>query len=112
LTNAIKFAKPGEAPHISITSTLLTKELLPAELLVKNHDYYRISFTDKGIGFEQQYADKIFDVFKRLKHKKDLSGTGIGLSIVKKVAIYHQGSVAATSQPDQGAAFHVFLPVH
>jgi PAS domain S-box-containing protein len=112
LTNAIKFAKPDEAPRISITTTLLTKELLPAELPAKNHDYYRISFADNGIGFEQQYADKIFDVFKRLKHKKDLSGTGIGLSIVKKVVIYHQGYVTATSRPDEGATFHVFLPAN
>jgi PAS domain S-box-containing protein len=112
LTNAIKFAKPEQSPDILITATLLSKELLPEELPLKDHDvYYRITFTDKGIGFEQQQAEKIFDVFKRLKHKKDSAGTGIGLSIVKKVALNHYGYVTATSQPDQGAAFHVFLPL-
>ena len=111
LSNAIKFVKPGASPDISITTTLLTKELLPPELPLKNQTYYQISFTDKGIGFEQYHAEKIFDVFKRLKIKKDPSGTGIGLSIVKKVAFNHQGYVTAESQPEQGAIFHVYLPI-
>jgi signal transduction histidine kinase len=111
LSNAIKFVKPGESPEISITTTLLTKELLPAELPLKNQTYYQLSFADKGIGFEQYHAEKIFDVFKRLKIKKDPTGTGIGLSIVKKVAFNHQGYVTAESQPEQGAIFHVFLPI-
>ncbi|OQP64075.1 hypothetical protein A3860_21955 [Niastella vici] len=108
LSNAIKFAKPGELPEISITSTLLTKDLLPAELPVKTRSYYQITFADKGIGFEQQHAENIFDVFKRLK--KDALGTGIGLSIVKKVTLNHHGYVTATSEPDKGAAFQVYLP--
>jgi PAS domain S-box-containing protein len=111
LSNAIKFAKPGASPDISITTTLLTRELLPEELSLRNQTYYQISFTDKGIGFEQQHAEKIFDVFKRLKIKKDPTGTGIGLSIVKKVALNHHGYVTAESQPEQGAIFHVYLPI-
>lgn len=110
LSNAIKFSKPGESPEISITINLLTKELLPAELPLKNQTYYQLSFADKGIGFEQHQSEKIFDVFKRLKIKKDPTGTGIGLSIVKKVTSNHQGYVTAVGQPDQGAIFHVFLP--
>jgi PAS domain S-box-containing protein len=110
LSNAIKFVKPGESPDISITTTLLTKELLPAEFPLKNQPYYQLSFADKGIGFEQHQAEKIFDVFKRLKIKKDPVGTGIGLSIVKKVTLNHQGYVTAEGQPEQGAVFHVFLP--
>jgi signal transduction histidine kinase len=110
LSNAIKFVKPGESPDISITTTLLTKELLPAEFPLKNQPYYQLSFADKGIGFEQHQAEKIFDVFKRLKIKKDPVGTSIGLSIVKKVTLNHQGYVTAEGQPEQGAVFHVFLP--
>lgn len=108
LSNAIKFTKAGESPNITITATLLTKELLPAEIPVRNSSYYRITFADKGIGFEQHLAEKIFDVFNRLK--KDRSGTGIGLSIVKKVTLNHHGYVTAESQPEQGAAFHAYLP--
>ncbi|THU40248.1 PAS domain S-box protein [Niastella caeni] len=110
LSNAIKFAKPGIPPAITITTTLLFNSHLPAELPAKNRPHYRITFADNGIGFEQDQADKIFDVFKRLKPKTDSTGTGIGLSIVKKVAINHFGYVTAEAQPNQGAQFHVFLP--
>jgi len=108
LSNAIKFAKPEEPAVVSITTTLLTKELLPADIPARHISYYQLTFADKGIGFDQQHAEKIFDVFKRLK--KDASGTGIGLSIVKKVALNHHGYVTAASQPGAGAAFHVYLP--
>jgi PAS domain S-box-containing protein len=111
LTNAIKFSKPGVAPEISITSRPAAANRLPKELPGRDQAYYQITVTDNGIGFEQNQSEKIFDVFKRLKQKKDTSGTGIGLSIVKKVAINHYGYATAESQPGEGARFHVFFPV-
>ncbi len=110
LSNGVKFAKPGVVPEISITSKPAAAISLPKELPGRDQAYYQITVSDNGIGFEQNQRDKIFDVFKRLKQKKDASGTGIGLSIVKKVAINHYGYVTAESQPGEGAQFHVFLP--
>lgn len=110
LSNAIKFAKPDVPPEISITCSVATGNSLPQKLPADHRSYYQITVTDNGIGFEQKQQEKIFDVFKRLKQKKEASGTGIGLSIVKKVTINHCGYVTATSKPNEGAQFHVFLP--
>jgi PAS domain S-box-containing protein len=110
ISNAIKFAKPGVPPEITITSDLVADNSLPKELPFKDRSYYQITVADNGIGFEQNHAEKIFEVFKRLKQKKETSGTGIGLSIVKKVAINHYGFATAESHPNQGARFHIFFP--
>lgn len=111
LSNAIKFAKPDVPAEISITCRLATGNSLPKQLPAGDRAYYQITVTDNGIGFEQKHHEKIFDVFKRLKQKKEASGTGIGLSIVKKIAINHNGYVTAESRPNEGAQFHIFLPV-
>ncbi|WP_255553000.1 sensor histidine kinase [Longitalea arenae] len=110
LSNAIKFAKPGLSPVISISSTQLQAIDLPEELPVTDRIYHRITFSDNGIGFEQDQSEKIFDVFKRLKQKEGLTGTGIGLSIVRKAALNHHGYVTAESVPGKGSKFHLFLP--
>ena len=70
---------------------------------------YLIEVADNGIGFEQQYAEKIFQMFTRLEGNR-YSGTGVGLSIVRKVAENHGGFVDALSQPGNGATFRVLLP--
>jgi PAS domain S-box-containing protein len=110
ISNAIKFAKPGLPPEISIKNTQISPIHLPEQLPAADRIYYQITFTDNGIGFEQEQAEKIFDVFKRLKQKDNLTGTGIGLSIVKKAALNHHGYVTAESTPGKGSRFHVFLP--
>ena len=71
----------------------------------------RITLKDNGIGFEQKYADRIFQVFQRLHGRSQYEGTGIGLAIVQKVVDNHGGAVTARSQPGQGASFTVYLPV-
>lgn len=110
LSNAIKFAKPGVPPAISISTNLVPSTELPEQLPATDRIYHQITFSDNGMGFDQEQAEKIFDVFKRLKQKDDLTGTGIGLSIVKKAALNHQGYVTAESTPGKGSRFHVFLP--
>ncbi|WP_207513864.1 sensor histidine kinase [Longitalea luteola] len=110
LSNAMKFSKPGLPPEISISARLVPFSSFPEELPLADRNYHQIIFADNGIGFEQDQAEKIFDVFKRLKQKEDLTGTGIGLSIVKKAALNHHGYVTAESVPGKGSQFHVFLP--
>jgi PAS domain S-box-containing protein len=110
LSNAIKFSKPNDAPLVDISAKLLSNAEIPGELIVKNKKYYRITFSDNGIGFDPKHAERIFDVFQRLKPKPDSRGTGIGLAIVKKVVANHEGLVTAESEPDKGATFKIYLP--
>ena len=108
VSNAIKFSHPDRKPHLTITATSVSSKEVPEQLIVKNRDYLRITFSDNGIGFDPDQCEKIFDVFKQLG-PRDKRGTGIGLAIVKKVALNHNGDVIADAAPGKGANFHVFI---
>ena len=108
--NALKYSKPGVAPVIKIDCEKLSKKDLPAFITDKRKEYYKITVSDNGIGFEQEYSEKIFILFNRLHQKSDYVGTGIGLSICKKIAENHNGFIIAEGKPGIGAAFSVFLP--
>ena len=73
--------------------------------------YCHISVKDHGIGFEQEYSKRIFEVFQRLHGKEEYKGTGIGLAIVKKIVENHDGIITATSTLGEGATFNIYLPV-
>jgi light-regulated signal transduction histidine kinase (bacteriophytochrome) len=77
-----------------------------------NHDrnYHAISITDNGIGFEEQYNDLIFVIFKRLHSSSNFEGTGIGLAICKKIADKHEGYIYAKSKLNEGSTFTLALP--
>jgi signal transduction histidine kinase len=72
--------------------------------------YHQIEVIDNGIGFDEKYKDRIFQVFQRLHGKSAYAGTGIGLAICEKVVLNHGGVITAYSQPGQGATFRVYLP--
>ena len=72
--------------------------------------FFMIAVSDKGIGFEAKFADRIFNVFTRLHSDPKYRGTGIGLAIVKKVVESHHGYIWAESVPDEGSAFTILLP--
>ncbi len=85
---------------------------LPGAPRDKYHeDYFNIYIKDNGIGFEQKYADEIFILFKRLNSYDKFEGTGIGLSICKKIVEKHHGFIAASSKVGEGATFIISLPV-
>jgi light-regulated signal transduction histidine kinase (bacteriophytochrome) len=101
IANALKYSKPGLAPHITIRAELREG----AEGLC-----HLIEVSDNGIGFEQQYSEKIFQMFARLHGNAEYSGTGVGLAIARKVVENHDGSIEVSSEPEKGASFKVFLP--
>jgi light-regulated signal transduction histidine kinase (bacteriophytochrome) len=69
-----------------------------------------MSVSDNGIGFEQQYSEKIFEVFQRLHGNDEYTWTGIGLALVKKIVENHNGFISAVSEKNQGATFHIYIP--
>lgn len=109
ISNSLKYRRQDIAPSISITAELLPKGTAPK--LDKEKAYCRIEFMDNGIGFHQDYAEKIFDIFQRLHGKSEYSGTGIGLSICKKIMQNHYGHIEVMASEDIGALFVIMLPI-
>lgn len=111
IINSLKYSEPNKAPVIDIKSTIINGIDVLDNRADKNKRYHKITIADNGIGFEQQYAEKIFTLFQRLHDKQTFSGTGIGLAICKKIVENHQGFIVATGVPNQGATFNIYLPV-
>lgn len=112
ISNALKFHRADHTPVVTISSQLVAGfELPPSVKPVRPaRDYYRIDVADNGIGFDEKYLDRIFQVFQRLSGRTQYAGTGIGLAICEKVVTNHGGAITARSQPGQGATFSVYLP--
>ncbi len=110
--NALKFTKPGLPPHIIIKSSIIKGNVVNSPKLLSEKEYCHITITDNGLGFEPQYKDQIFELFKRLHDKDKISGTGIGLSIVKKIVDNHNGLITATSELNKGATFDIYIPTN
>lgn len=110
LNNALKFGRPDVPPVIDIKSETLTAEEKAAFPSLLPTLYYKITFQDNGIGFRQEYAQKIFVVFQRLNNRGLYSGNGIGLSLCKKIVENHKGEIFAASNAGQGSTFTILLP--
>jgi len=110
ISNALKFSKKDEKPSIRITSERVDDCSLDAHRQ-KNGDYCRIVIKDNGIGFDNQYAEKIFTIFQRLHSREKYDGTGIGLAITKKIIEKHNGLIRAYSNENEGATFILLLPL-
>ena len=112
ISNALKFRKPDEIPKIEISCSEAEKELIanyfPNSL--KGERYYHIEVKDNGIGFNTDYANKIFTIFQRLHGKDEYEGTGIGLAICKKIVDRYKGVIFATSAIYTGSSFHILIP--
>ena len=98
--NALKFRREGVPPIISLHGTVEPRSQR-CELVVE----------DNGIGFEEKFAERIFNVFQRLHGRGQYEGTGIGLAICRKITERHGGSIRARSTPGAGSAFFVTLPL-
>jgi signal transduction histidine kinase len=99
LGNALKYRRKDQPPVVHLTSSRPSPRS------------FAISVTDNGIGFNSQYADKIFRMFERLHGKNEYAGSGIGLAICRAIVLRHGGTISATSRPGEGATFTVTLPV-
>lgn len=110
LSNALKFSKDGEIPHIIISSELVEAEAVPMKLDTACRRYHHISVADNGIGFEPAAGDRIFEIFHRLHSRSAYEGTGIGLAICKKIAENHRGGIMAEGKLNAGATFHIYFP--
>ncbi|MBD2433819.1 MULTISPECIES: PAS domain-containing protein [Fischerella] len=104
--NALKFHQKEIQPIVKIYSQLLYD---PEHV---SGEQCQIIVEDNGIGFNEKYLDRIFNVFQRLHGRSEYDGTGIGLAICRKIVERHQGSITARSEPGQGAKFIVTLPIH
>ena len=109
--NSLKFSKTD--PRITISSrTLQPDEIQKIKPSLDNtRRYVQLSFKDNGIGFEQQYAEKVFTIFQRLNSREEYSGTGIGLALCKRIVDHHHGHIEAVSTLGQGATFFIYLPL-
>jgi signal transduction histidine kinase len=99
ISNALKFRREDVLPEVWIDAA-------------SADDKARITVRDNGIGFEQQYAGRIFRVFERLHGRSKYPGTGIGLALCRKIVERHGGQIVAASELGAGATFTVTLPVH
>ncbi len=110
LGNSIKYSKPQQMVQIKIRAKYLSGKNIQESDAVAGKNYLCIEISDNGIGFEQDYAEKIFGLFQRLHSKNEYSGTGIGLAICKKIMENHNGFITASGQPGAGATFRLYLP--
>ena len=108
--NAIKFRKEGINCVINIECRELDVKTRLQYNLPLNEAYCALTISDNGIGFEKEYAHRIFNVFQRLHGKSEYPGSGIGLAICKKIAEHHGGLIFAESEPGVGTSFVIILP--
>lgn len=110
VNNSLKFAKDHEPPVITIQYNIAAANSF-SKLSSKEGQYHHISISDNGIGFDPSATEKIFEVFQRLNGRSQYEGSGIGLAICRRIIENHGGYIYAEGKPNEGATFHILLPV-
>jgi signal transduction histidine kinase len=110
LSNSLKYRQAEIAPRIKMQYEIISKNKIDGDKTLTADRYYKISFIDNGIGFEQEQEHKVFDLFTKL-HSREYAGTGIGLTICKKVVQNHNGLIKAKSKINDGTSFEIYLPL-
>ena len=109
IDNSLKYNRSGVNPVIKIEYEKIN-DLKHPSLISNKKKFHKISVIDNGLGFEQKYAENIFNLFNRLHDKSEYPGSGIGLSICKKIVENHNGFILAQGFPDIGSTFSIYLP--
>ena len=112
LSNALKYRKKQIDPVIRIHSEINLETNGVNNNKESSLKYCRIFVEDNGIGFDQKYAEEIFDMFRRLHPSAEFEGTGIGLALCKKIVEKHNGYISARSKIDEGSTFIISLPIN
>ncbi len=107
ISNGLKFRKPDVDPVITVTAEKETRKKPDGG----TEEFCVLKIADNGIGFENEYKDQIFTIFKRLHGRFEYEGTGIGLATCRKIVERHNGTIDADGVPDVGATFTVKLPM-
>lgn len=110
LANSLKFSRAGVPPVIEIAAKTLNDDERQKENLDASKPYTQIIFRDNGIGFKDENAETIFQTFSRLNSKDHYDGTGIGLTLCRKITERHGGKIKATGEENRGSLFTIFLP--
>ena len=111
VSNALKFHRDNVPPVVRIRGELVAGQPARFNGEAAAGNRYVVTVEDNGIGFEQKYAERVFSAFERLHGRSEYDGTGIGLSIARKIAWRHRGDITATSTPGQGSTFTLTLPL-
>jgi len=111
LSNSLKFSRTQVSPIINISCDFPSVKEINEAGLANTMRYVRIRVTDNGIGFQNDYSEKIFAIFQRLNDKSAYKGTGIGLAICREIVGHHGGIIYAEGVLNQGATFTIILPV-
>jgi signal transduction histidine kinase/CHASE3 domain sensor protein len=110
ISNSLKYSKDDVRPQINIYTEDIFDNVYCGDKLILDEEYYKIVIKDNGIGFKQEYADKIFVLFQRLETNPKYSGTGLGLAICKRIVDNHSGYIKVRSEPSIGTEFIIFIP--
>jgi len=111
INNSLKFTKEGRPPVVLINCQMVNEKSSQNIMPNSEQDYYKITVSDNGVGFNPAYKKDLFKMFQRF-HGRKYVGTGIGLSICQKIAEAHEGFIEADGEEDKGAAFSIYLPVN
>lgn len=109
ISNSLKYSKEDVAPVIKISTGKIEAEEKFNDIVLSDKKYHKIIVSDNGIGFKQEFSEKIFQLFKRLETEMDYAGTGLGLAICKKIIENHNGFIKADGIPGTGAIFTIYL---